>query len=202
MRINGEIKKDKHLDITAYSKAFGGEINTNMHDEDLRSEFKDLHAIGVLKMLGYPEIMDGSTNGSILYNTKTEQGKLDARFDKATLTRSQMTDLISRLTRADLSKEHFNKATLVSVINKEIITSDLDMQSKDVSVQSKKFIIDSKKKSIDARFSVKIKKDGGDVLVQGAINDPSVRLDAKSMITPEVKEKVNKEINRFLKKLF
>ena len=91
---------------------------------------------------------------------------------------------------------------MVSIINKEIITSDLDMQSKDVSVQSKKFIIDSKKKSIDARFSVKIKKDGGDVLVQGAINDPSVRLDAKSVITPEVKEKVNKEINRFLKKLF
>ena len=113
-----------------------------------------------------------------------------------------MTDLIKGLTHKDLTKEHFNKGTLISLINKDVIRSELKMYSTDVKLNSKKFIINSKKQLIDARFALQVKKYPGDILVKGDINAPSVNLDAKSMITPEVEDKVSKEINRFLKKLF
>jgi hypothetical protein len=76
------------------------------------------------------------------------------------------------------------------------------MQSKNVSMKSKKFILNSEKELIDARFGLKVKQYPGDIIVKGNINAPKVTLDAKSMITPEIEEKVGKEINRFLKKLF
>ena len=202
IKINGEISKDKQLSITAHSKVFQGQVDAKILDDKITSDFKDLHALDVLQMLGYPQIMDTPVNGTLVYDKKTEQGKLNARFDKAVLTRSKMTDLIRGLSGTDLSKEHFNQGSLISLIDKEIITSDLNMESKDASLKSKKFIINSKKQLIDGRFSIKVKKDSGDVLVKGDINSPSVRLDAKSMVTPELKEKVGKEINRFLKKLF
>ena len=113
-----------------------------------------------------------------------------------------MTDLIGALSNSDLTKERFNQGSLISLIDKEIITSELAMHSKSVNLNSKKFIINSKKQLIDAHFALKVKKYPGDVIVTGDINAPKVRLDAKSMITPEVEEKVTKEINRFLQKLF
>ena len=202
VRAKGEVKKEKELTITAHSKIFQGTFNAKVIDEKISADFKDLHALGILKMLGYPEVMDAPLNGTLVYNTKTQKGKLDSRFEQASLTRSKMTDLISGLSRTDLTKERFNQGSLISLINKEIITSELKMQSKKASLNSKKFIINSKKQLIDARFSIKVKKYPGDVIINGNISSPSVKLDAKSMITPEIEEKVGKEINRFLKKLF
>lgn len=200
--INGEIYKEKKLTITAHSNIFKGRVNAKMVDTQLNADFKDLQAIEVLKMLSYPQVMNAPVEGSLSYDIASKKGKLDTRFDKAILTRSQMTDLIGGLTHSDLTKERFNQGSLISLIDKEIITSELAMQSKTVNLHSKRFVINSKKQLIDARFALKVKKYPGDVIVTGNINAPKVRLDAKSMVTPEVKEKVTKEINRFLKKLF
>lgn len=202
LAVNGEIHKKQKMTITAHSDIFKGKVNAKMVDTKLDADFKDLQALEVLKMLSYPQVLNAPVEGSLSYDTASRKGKLDTRFDKATLTRSQMTDLIGALTHSDLTKERFNQGSLISLIEKEIITSKLAMQSKTVDLHSKRFIINSKKQLIDARFSLKVKKYPGDVIVTGNINSPTVKLDAKSMVTPEVKEKVTKEINRFLKKLF
>jgi len=202
LKANGEIKQDTKFRLTAHSNIFQGKLDAKIVDEKIDADFKNLHALDILKMLGYPEIMDAPLNGTFTYNTKTQKGELDSRFDKATLTPSKMTKLVNNFTRTDLTKERFNQGTLISLINKEIIKSNLQMQSSKMRLNSKKFIINSKKQLIDARFAIKIKKYPGEVIVKGDLNAPSVKLDAKSMITPEVEEKVGKEINRFLKKLF
>jgi len=202
VRANGEVRKDKKLTITAHSNIFEGKLNAKIVDEKIDLSFNELHAIKVLEMLGYPKVMDAPVNGTLVYNTQTKQGKLDSRFEKARLQPSQMTDLIHGLTRTDLTKERFNDGSLVSLIDNDIIKSDLIMQSKTVNLKSKKFIINSKKQLIDARFALKVKKYPGDIIVTGNINSPKVKLDAESMITPEIEDKVEKEINRFLKKLF
>ena len=202
VKATGEITQDKQLTITAHSNIFQGKFNAKIVDDKVNANFKNLRTLEVLKMMGYPEVMDAPVNGTFVYNTTSRKGKLDSRFDKAMLTRSKMTDLIGSLTHTDLRKERFNKGTLISVINKDIIDSKLDMHSKKMSLKSKKFIINSKKQVIDARFALKIKKYPADVIVRGNINTPDVSLDAKSMVTPEVQEKVGKEINRFLDKLF
>ncbi len=202
LSLNGEIHKQEKLTITAHSNIFNGKVNAKIVDKKLNADFKDLQAVEVLKMLSYPQVINTPVEGSLSYDTAARTGRLESRFDKATLTRSQMTDLIGALTHSDLTKERFNQGSLISLIDKEIITSELTMQSKSVNLSSKKFIINSKKQLIDAHFSLQVKKYPGDVIVTGDINAPKVRLDAKSMVTPEVKEKVTKEINRFLKKLF
>ena len=202
VKARGEVSKDKKLSITAHSNIFNGKINAKIVDEKINADFTNLRTIKFLKTLGYPEVLDAPINGSFNYNTLSQKGKLDARFEQATLTRSKMTDILKNFTHTDLTKERFNQGSLVSNINKEIINSKLSMKSKTMKLESKKFIVDSKKQTIDARFALQIKKYPGDVLVKGAITSPSVKLDAKSMITPEIEKKVGKEINRFLKKLF
>jgi len=202
VKATGEITQNKQLTITAHSDIFNGKFNAKIVDEKVNADFTNLRALDVLKMMGYPEVIDAPMNGTFVYNTKLRKGKLDSRFDNAMLTRSKMTDLVGSLTHTDLRKERFNKGTLVSQINQDVIDSKLSMLSKKMSLKSKKFIINSKKQTIDARFALKVKKYPADVLVKGNINTPNVQLDAKSMITPEVQEKVGKEINRFLDKLF
>ena len=202
LSVNGDIRKEKKLTITAHSDIFNGKVNAKIVDEKIDADFKDLQALEVLKMLSYPKVLNAPVKGRLSYDTALRKGRLDAQFDKAVLTRSQMTDLIGALTHSDLTKERFNQGSLISLIDKEIIASELAMQSKSANLSSKRFIINSKKQLIDARFAIKVKKYPGDVIVTGDINAPKVRLDAKSMVTPEVKEKVTKEINRFLQKLF
>ncbi|HIC43915.1 MAG TPA: hypothetical protein EYO73_06380 [Sulfurimonas sp.] len=202
LRAKGKITQDKQFSITAHSNIFKGKINAKIVDGKVKANFTNLRALEVLEMLGYPEVMDAPVNGTFIYNTKTRKGKLDSRFDKAVLTRSKVTDLIGNLIHTDLRKEHFNEGSLISLINKDIIDSKLKMSSNKMSIISKKFIINSKKQIINARFSLKIKKYPADIIVKGNINTPKVTLDAKSMITPEIQDKLGKEINRFLHKLF
>lgn len=201
-KANGEVKKDKQLTITAHSNIFKGKLNAKIVDEKINADFKGLHTIEALKMLGYPQVMNAPIDGTFTYNTKAQQGKLDTTFENAVLSRSKMTSLIGSLTNADLTKERFSKGTLVSNINKDIIDSKVQMQNKKASITSKKFIVNSKKRLIDAKFALTVKKYTGDIIVKGDINKPNVMPDAKSMITPEIKEKAVQEINRFLKKLF
>lgn len=201
-RAHGDISKNKQFSINAHSDIFDGAVDANIIDDDVKLNFKNVHALKILHMLGYPKVMDAPVNGTFIYNTKTKKGKLDSHFKKANLRRSKMTDLIKGLTRTDLVKERFSQGSLISLINKDVIRSDLKMKSKTVNIKSKKFIINSKKRLIDARFSLQVKKQKADILVTQSIDAPKVRLDAKSMITPEIEEKVGKEINRFLKKLF
>ena len=201
-KASGEIKKDKQLIITAHSDIFNGKLNAKVVDEKINANFKGIHAIEALKMLGYPQVMDAPVNGTFVYNTKTQKGKLNTTFKNAVLSRSKMTDLIGPLTNSDLTKERFSKGTLVSNINKDIIDSKVQMHSNKASIKSKKFIINSKKQRIDAKFALMVKKYPGDIIVKGDINKPKVTLDARSMITPEIQEKAVQEINRFLKKLF
>ncbi|MBE0498216.1 MAG: hypothetical protein IBX43_03130 [Campylobacterales bacterium] len=202
LTLNGDVKKDKKLFISAHSDLFKGHFDAKLIDEQLNADFKGIHAIAVLKMLGYPEVMDAPINGSLSYNTASKKGRFQSRFEQATLVPSQFTKMIRQFSSTDLSKERFNEGMLNSDINKEIISSELQMQSKNVTMKSKRFILNSEKELIDARFSLKVKQYPGDIIVKGDINTPKVTLDAKSMITPEIEEKVGKEINRFLKKLF
>ncbi len=202
VKAKGNIRSDETLRITAHSDIFDGTWDVTLLNETVSADFKNLKSMKILKMLGYPEVMDAPLNGSLSYDTKLQKGKLDARFDNARLARSKMTDLLQAIIRKDLSKEHFNRGTLLSHINKEVIDSKLDMQSKELSVHSRKLIINSKKNRIDARLSLQHRKHPADVLIKGDINAPSVTLDAKSMLTPEIEEKAKKEIHRFLKKLF
>ncbi len=202
VRLNGTITKNEKLTVSAHSDIFSGTLDAKIIDENVNATFKDLHAIKVLKMLGYPKVMDAPVNGTLVYNTKTRQGKLESRFEKAVLMRSKMTDLISGLTRKDLTKERFNDGSLISLVDKDIIKSDLSMRSERVKLKSKKFIINTKKQLIDANFALQIKEYKADILVSDKIDSPTVKLDAKSMMTPQIKEKVGKEINRFLKRLF
>ena len=201
-KANGEIKKDEQLIITAHSDIFNGKLDAKVVDEQVDANFKGLQAIQALKMLGYPEVINAPIDGNLTYNTKAKRGKLDTMFNNAVLTRSKMTDLLGPLTNSDLTKERFSKGSLISHIDKEIIDSKVQMRSERVNLQSKKFIINSKKQLIDAKFSLMVKKYPGDIIVTGNINSPNVTLDAKSMITPEVKKKAVQEINRFLNKLF
>ena len=202
LRAKGEIKKQKELIITSHSNIFDGRVDVKMVDEKVNADFKDLHIIKILKMLRYKEVMDAPLNGTFVYNTKTQKGRLDSKFDQAVLSRSKMTNLINSFTPTDLSKERFNEGSLTSVINKEMIHSDLQMRSKSVQLKSKKLIFNSKQEFIDANLALTIKKNPADLLIKGNVNNPSVKIDANSLITPEVKEKVGKEINRFLDKLF
>ncbi|MDF1879740.1 hypothetical protein JHD50_00235, partial [Sulfurimonas sp. MAG313] len=200
--LTGKVEQNKQLIMTAHSNIFDGSFDATIVDEKINVIFKNLRALAMLKMLGYPEVMDAPLNGTLVYNTKTSKGRFDSRFDTAQLTRSKMTDLVKNFTRTDLTEDRFNKGSLLSIINKDIIDSKLLMTSKSMSIKSKTFIINSKQQIIDARFALKVKKYPGDVIIKGKLNSPSVKLDAKSMITPEIEEKVGKEINRFLKKLF
>ena len=199
----GDITKNKKLTITAHSNIFNGKLNAKIVDEKVNADFTNLHALKVLKMMGYPEVMDAPVNGTLVYNTKTRIGKLNTKFDKATLTKSKMTDLIGSFTRTDLTKERFNEGSLISDINKDLIKSTLKMKSSKASLNSKKFLINTKKQLIDAKFTVQVKKYAGDVLVTRSLNSPKVEVDFNSLLkNPETQKKIGKELDRLFKKLF
>jgi len=201
--VNGDITKNEHLSINAYSNIFNGKLKANIKDENLKANFTNLHVKDISQMLGYPEVVDAPLNGTLTFNTKLRKGKLNSSFEGAVLLKSKMTDTVQKFTKTALTKQRFNKGSLVSDINGDIIKSKVKMESKKTKFKSKKFVLDTKKELIDARFNIKIKKYSGDIIVTKNIKKPKVQIDFASFLdNPKTKKKINREINRILDKLF
>ncbi len=198
--VKGELKNGKHLELTAQAATLGGRLDATVRDDDVHADIKKIQSLEALKMLIYPEILAASLDGTLDYNLKEKKGVFDAKLSDGKFTPNIMLDLILQLAGTDLYKERFS-GTLHSKINKELITSDLDLRSKKSAVTGKKTTLNSKSKQVNAKLDVLANNNPIGVTIKGNVDKPSVKLDTSALIKKEAGELLEKEVNKLLRKL-
>ncbi|MEN8136020.1 MAG: hypothetical protein ABFS18_10885 [Thermodesulfobacteriota bacterium] len=202
MTVKGDLKKGEHLDLTAHADTLGGRLDAIVHDDDVHVDIKKIQTLEALKMLIYPEILASSLDGSLAYNLKQKKGTFAANLSDGKFTRNIMLDLLLNLAQTDLYKERFT-GTLHSKINKELITSDLDLRSNNSSsIIGKKATLNSKTKQVDANLDVLANNNPITVSIRGKVDKPDVKLDTSALIKKEATKVLEKEVNKLLQNLF
>lgn len=200
IRITGEIKKGKDLDVKAHADTLGGAFDAKLHNDDLHADLKNLQTMEMMKMLIYPQVFDSTLTGILDYNLKTRKGKLDATLPKGRFVPNAMTILVAQLAGFDLSREQF-EGNLAGSINGEKIVSKLAMRSNNASVTGDGVTLNTKTKQIDARLHIVANDNPIDVDIRGHVSKPKVEVDVTNLLQREAEKYIEKQVGPQLEKL-
>jgi len=199
--VNGDISKAKDLDVNVHTKVASGNIDAKLHNDDLVANLKNVQTKGLLYMLMYPELFKASLDAKVNYNLAQSKGIFDGHVKNGKFVRNQMFNLIKQYAHVDMNKETFN-GDIGAKLNKELNIVSVDLRSNKSYIKTKDTKINTKKQTIYSELQVNANKHIIDAKIQGNINAPKVSVDLEKLMKSKVGKKVDKEINRFLKKLF
>ncbi|MEJ5168794.1 MAG: hypothetical protein WHU93_06480 [Arcobacteraceae bacterium] len=199
IELNGTIhKKEQNSRIDITSDTLGGSLNANIVNEKINVHLNSLEISEILKMLDYNQFFKGKINGDITYNTIEQKGFVGADFAGGHFTKNQFTTLIAGLTKVDILKETFSKATLQSEINKKIITTDLNMSSTLIDIKTKDAVLDNEKQTINALLEVQTAKMPLKVKLTGKTASPNISIEGGKIIEEKAKKEVDRAIEKHL----
>ncbi len=197
IELNGDIyKKEQDLKLNIKSNTLGGNVTADMVNEKLKVDLKSLEIAQLLKMLDYDQFFKGKLSGDINYDTLNKTGLVNADFAGGHFAKNNFTTLVSGITRVDILNETFSKATLQSKINKNIISTDLNMSSGLVDIKTKNALLDNEKQTIDALLEIQTAKMPIKAKLTGQTASPNISIEG----TKVVEEKVKKEVDRAVEK--
>lgn len=196
LKVIGKINKTKNLYITGQSSFLNGNFDFILNNDDLVATTKNIETKEVLNMLYYPIVFDSKFNSDLKYNLKTQKGLLTANLLNGKILPNQYTNRVKQLINFDMTQEIYTKALLKSKINKKIISSSLDMNSKNTEIDVTKSIIDLNKRKIDALVQTRIKQIEFDTKISGSLDKPKVKIQTDKLIKSTIKTKVYKKIEK------
>ncbi len=196
--ITGSIThKAKHLQVNAHSNIYSGHINATYNNDELKADFSQLQSMKILKMLQYPEMLNSDLNGTLSYNMTMHTGTVKTQINNAHLAKNSTMDLLKKLSEFNIYDAKLN-GTINSDINKNLITSTLELHSDNTSITSNKVLINSEENTINTDLHVIANKYPFDIKVSGNIKRPDVALDTKEVL----KNELGRYLNHLLKELF
>lgn len=199
--VDGRLKKDKDLHLTAHSNIFDGKVDAVLHNDDFTADLDNLQTLPLLDMLVYPQIFASSLDGKLDYNLAKKSGRFDAKLRDGHFTNNQMINLVRQYAKTDLYKEKF-LGDLHAGIKKEQIIASLHLNSNNAQIDTKDLKLNSKTKIIDAKIRVEANKNPLTVTLKGNVEKPRIGIDATELIKKEAGKAIEKEVNKFLKGLF
>lgn len=197
IKATGDLRYDQTVTLNAEAKIADGNVKARFKDKQLHADLQALKTLQLLQMLTYPEIFDGTLDGTVDYGTATKKGTLKADLAKGYFQQNTAFDLLRQYSTVDMYKEEFTGKTVARIDDKRI-DADLSLRSKRTSLTTEHAKIDTAAKTIDADVHVDANNNPIDFRLKGSVNRPKVSIDAGKLIEREA----GKQINRLLDNLF
>ena len=196
LKLVGTIDKAKDLVVTGKSNFLSGTFDFNLKNDDLEAFTQNIETKEALDMLYYPIVFDSKLNSYSTYNIKTQKGILTANLLNGKILPNKYTQTILQLTKLDMTREAYDKAILKSNINKKLIYSTLDMNSKNTEIDVPKSKIDLNKRTISALVQTRLDNVEFDTNISGSLDKPKVRIQTEKLIKSTIKTKAVEELQR------
>ena len=193
--VNGELSKDKDLDLTIHSKVADGKLDAKLHNDNFHADLKSVQTLKVLHMLIYPEIFKSSLNGKVDYNLATQKGVFNGHLVDGKFTENKMFGLLKKYARVDLYREIF-KGDVSANLNKEKIIASLDLKSRTASIVTKNTKLNSKTKVINSKVDIVANKNPITVNITRTIDNPKIDIDANALVKSKAKNAIAKELGK------
>lgn len=202
-KLDGTIKQSKDgLSVDGLTSMFGGKINFNLLNDDLKAKVDGVEVKDLTHMLYYPEIFTSKSNIDLNYNLASKIGKVSGNLLNGQFIKNEYSTVINTFAKFDITREIYEKVVLNSDIKDNIINSVVDMESKNTSIKVPSSTIDTKNNTVLALIQSKIKDYSFDTTVKGSLSSPKVSVDTKAFLKSaagqKAKEKLEKKIQEKL----
>ncbi len=200
VNINGRVQYDSSLIITALSDTLGGKIESVLKDSDSYTTFEQVPLSNILYLLAFSTAFEGDVWGSVEYNILNKSGKISSQITDARFLQSEMTSIIKKYIKKDLTQEKFDSTVFEAVLDKKVVVCDFlaENSNTQISIQDAKISkLDSK---IDAKFNVRFNEKDFSGTITGDLTRPNIQLDTLKYLRNEVEEIINNTLDEDTKK--
>lgn len=198
--INGDIKKDKDLLVNGNSKLLDGELNFKLLNDDFTATINDVEILKALHMMYYPEIFTSKSKIDVVYNLAKQKGTIKGNLLNGQFQKNEYSTIINNFARFDLTKEVYKSVDLNSNIDKNIIKSTVNMESRFTKIDVNPSTIDLEKSSIDALVTTNIKDIVFDTKISGDLTSPNVKVDTQKLLKSGLNQKAKEKIQETIQK--
>ena len=192
--LKGLIDKSEKLKLTGTSTLLEGVLDFTLLENDLEAIVQDIQTKELLNMMYYPVIFDSKAKSEIKYNLESQKGEVHTILENGKILPNKYTDTIKNFTKFDLTREVYTSSILKSKINKNTITSILDMNSKNTEIDVPNSKIDLEKRSITALVETRLDDILFDTKISGSLDKPKIKIQTDKLIESTVKTKVFKKL--------
>ncbi len=201
IKMEGELKKAKDLDLSMHSKIAGGNIDAKLHNDDFTADMKSLETLDILHILIYPEIFTSKLDGKLTYDLASAKGNFKAQLSNGKFKKNEMLSLVKKYTKVDLYVERFS-GDVDAKINKEKILASLDLKSNKSAIKTKNTKLNTLTKKIDSKVMIVANTYPLTIGLKGDVKSPKISVDAKELIKSKTGKAIEKEVKKLLKGLF
>lgn len=205
--VYGNIEKNEtFFKINGDSNIASGQMNFNLVNDDLTLFLNNAELKDITYMLFQPEIFQSKANLDLKYNLLEKKGVLNANLQNGRFLANNFTNIVSQLTKYDLTKDIYETAVLNSKIDDKKFMTDLSMKSKTNEIEIKDSLLDFEKNVIDIKLDTKVKNNNFSILIKGNMDNPNITLDIKDFLKNKIekkiennKDKIEEKLNKVLK---
>ena len=206
-KVRGAIKiagnaqfKHHQLSLNGHSNTLGGKLNFNLQGNQLVANLESLSLLKILHTFYYPKIFTSTANANIRYNLLTEKGDIVADLANGRFINSQLANVIQQLANFDITREIYQNIKLNSEINKKLILSNLNMQSKETQITMQQGQLNLANETLNMPLNVKVKKLLFKIGLSGDMRAPHITFDANAMARQKAEKEIQRGLNKLMKK--
>ncbi len=188
------------LKVDGKSDLFGGKLNFDLVDDKFKAKIDKVEVKDLTHMLYYPEFFSSKSNIDFDYNLSSKIGKVTGNLINGQFVQNEFSQLINTFAKFDLTKEIYEKVELKSDINKNIINTFVNMQSKYTKITVPNSIVDTKNNTIDALVKTTLKKYTFDTTVKGNLSNPKIKVDTKAFLESKYGQKAKAKVDKVKEK--
>ena len=159
---------------------------------------KNINVLKTLHMMYFPEVLKSTANVDLKYNLENKIGTVNGLLINGRFVKNEFSSMLNNFARFDITKEVYEKITLDSKINKNIINSTMHFKSKLTKLDMTKSVLDTEKMITDSYVKVNIKGIKFDTSIKGDVSSPKIKLHIGSALQATIdakKDELLKKLN-------
>ena len=174
------------------TQSLGGSIDAKLDGNTLLASLKDVNTLKLFSIAQLKPVFSSNMNGDFNYNTLTEKGTLKAVLSNGKLMPNEITQLVEKYLKTDITKEVYEDAGLNATIDKKLITTDIGLKSNNTAIYAQGASIDTQKGKIKADLKFQIKDKYIYLKARDNLESPSLSIDASDLIKAEASKALSK----------
>ncbi len=203
VQVKGSLRQSGNsLFVSGISDIARGTVEFNLKNNRFLLNGAGLSIVEVLEMLNKPKVLDGVAKVALEYNIKNKQGKFRVDINEARFLNSKLVVMLKQYANFDLAQEIFHEGTIDGVIDNNIITFNVNTNSKRVKIIVHNGQIDTKAQTIYAKVDVNYKGKDYKFIVKGPLENPHYKISFSGAIKEKVMDKLlhSKKIQKLIPK--
>ncbi|CAM3451742.1 hypothetical protein [Helicobacter labetoulli] len=192
LKAQGTAKLKDALYADFNTQSLGGSIDAKLDGNTLLASLKDVNTLKLFSIAQLKPVFSSSMNGDFNYNTLTEKGTLKAVLSNGKLMPNEITQLVEKYLKTDITKEVYEDAGLNATIDKKLITTDIGLKSNNTAIYAQGASIDAQKGKIKADLKFQIKDKYIYLKARDNLESPNLSIDASDLIKAEASKALSK----------